>query len=45
MKYLKKIDLKDIETNNIKKEIKQSYKKGKKYYENIQRKEDNSEKI
>ena len=41
MKYLKKIELKDINTNNIKKEIKESYQKGTEYYNNIEKKTDN----
>ena len=39
MKYLKKIDLKEINTNNTKKEIKISYQKGKEYYEEIEEKQ------
>jgi hypothetical protein len=37
MKYLKKIDLKDI--NITKKEIKNSYQKGKNYYKEVEEKQ------
>jgi len=37
MKYLKRIELKDIHPNKIQKEIKESYKKGTKYYKNVEK--------
>ena len=33
MKYLKRINLKEININNKRKDIKETYQKGKKYYE------------
>ena len=39
MKYLKKIDINEINKNNTKKEIENSYQKGKIYYEEVEKKQ------
>lgn len=36
MKYLKKINIEEIDTNDTKKELKNSYEKGKIYYEEVE---------
>ena len=41
MKYLKRINLKEIENNQTKQEIKKEYKKGTEYYKNLKEKTDN----